>query len=45
MELKAYYFIGAGYHYHAATGKSTKISQSDGHLAMIGYALDGFWNL
>jgi hypothetical protein len=34
--------IGAGYHYHAATGKSTKISQSDGHAAMIGYALDGF---
>lgn len=34
--------IGAGYHYHAATGKSTKITQSDGHAAMIGYALDGF---
>lgn len=34
--------IGAGYHYHAATGKSTKIAQSDGHAAMIGYALDGF---
>lgn len=32
----------AGYHYHAATGKSTKIIQSDGHAAMIGYALDGF---
>ncbi len=34
--------LGAGYHYHAATGKSTKITQTDGHAAMIGYALDGF---
>jgi len=34
--------MGAGYHYHAATGKSTKIAQTDGHAAMIGYALDGF---
>ena len=34
--------MGAGYHYHAATGKSTKITQTDGHAAMIGYALDGF---
>ncbi|NOS93335.1 MAG: YHYH protein [Cyclobacteriaceae bacterium] len=34
--------MGAGYHYHAATGKSTKIAQADGHAAMIGYALDGF---
>jgi len=34
--------LGAGYHYHAATGMSTKITQSDGHAAMIGYALDGF---
>lgn len=34
--------IGAGYHYHAATGKTTKIAQTDGHAAMIGYALDGF---
>jgi hypothetical protein len=32
----------AGYHYHAATGLSTKIPQTDGHAAMIGYALDGF---
>ncbi len=32
----------AGYHYHAATGKSTKITQTDGHAAMIGYAMDGF---
>ncbi len=34
--------IGAGYHYHAATGKTTKIAQTDGHASMIGYALDGF---
>ncbi len=34
--------IGAGYHYHAATGKTTKITQTDGHAAMIGYAMDGF---
>ncbi len=34
--------MGAGYHYHAATGMSKKIIQSDGHAAMIGYALDGF---
>ena len=32
----------AGYHYHAATGVSTKIAQTDGHAAMIGYAMDGF---
>lgn len=34
--------MNAGYHYHAATGKSKKITQADGHAAMIGYALDGF---
>lgn len=34
--------MGAGYHYHAATGLSKKVSQADGHAAMIGYALDGF---
>ncbi len=34
--------LQAGYHYHAATGMSTKIKQSDGHASMIGYALDGF---
>jgi YHYH protein len=32
----------AGYHYHAATGMSKKIAQSDGHAAMIGYAMDGY---
>ena len=34
--------LNAGYHYHAATGCSTQIAQTDGHAAMIGYALDGF---
>lgn len=34
--------IGAGYHYHAATGKSKEIAQTDGHAPMIGYALDGY---
>lgn len=31
-----------GYHYHAATGKSKEVAQSEGHAPMIGYALDGF---
>ena len=34
--------LNAGYHYHAATGVSTEIAQSDGHAAMIGYAMDGY---
>ncbi|MFC6225902.1 YHYH protein [Hymenobacter artigasi] len=34
--------LNEGYHYHAATGLTTKIAQPDGHAAMIGYALDGF---
>lgn len=33
--------LNAGYHYHAAMGLSTKITQTDGHAAMIGYAMDG----
>ena len=33
--------VHQGYHYHAATGLSTKIEQTDGHAALIGYALDG----
>lgn len=33
--------LAAGYHYHAATGVSKEIAQSDGHAPMIGYALDG----
>ena len=31
-----------GYHYHAATGTTTVVAQSDGHAGMIGYAMDGF---
>jgi len=31
-----------GYHYHAATGMSKKVTQSDGHAPMIGYAMDGY---
>lgn len=31
-----------GYHYHAATGLTKKVPQTDGHAAMIGYALDGY---
>ncbi|TDT43839.1 YHYH protein [Maribacter spongiicola] len=34
--------LNAGYHYHAATGVSKKIEQSDNHAAMIGYAFDGY---
>tara|TARA_Y100001972_G_C7663377_1_gene334909 strand:+ start:2619 stop:3596 length:978 start_codon:yes stop_codon:yes gene_type:complete len=33
--------VHQGYHYHAATGVSTKVTQEDGHAAMIGYASDG----
>ncbi|MEQ8416646.1 MAG: YHYH protein [Imperialibacter sp.] len=33
--------VHQGYHYHAATGVSTQVAQSDGHAAMIGYAMDG----
>lgn len=31
-----------GYHYHAATGSSHEVASSDGHAALIGYALDGY---
>lgn len=34
--------LAAGYHYHAATGLTKKVEQTDGHAAMIGYAMDGF---
>lgn len=34
--------VHQGYHYHAATGKSTEIAQTDEHAPMIGYALDGY---
>ena len=33
--------VHQGYHYHTATGLSTKIEQEDGHSALIGYAMDG----
>ena len=33
--------VHQGYHYHAATGFSTKVTQTDGHASLIGYALDG----
>ena len=33
--------LNAGYHYHAATGVSTEVTQTDGHAPQIGYALDG----
>lgn len=33
--------LHAGYHYHAATGFTKEIEQTDGHAPMIGYALDG----
>lgn len=33
--------VNQGYHYHAATGVSYSITQSDGHAPLIGYALDG----
>ncbi len=53
-QIKAAYTIAAfddcgghinpfeGYHYHAATGCSTFVASSDGHAALIGYALDGY---
>ncbi|MBK8519297.1 MAG: YHYH protein [Saprospiraceae bacterium] len=34
--------LAAGYHYHAATGLTKKVTQTDGHAAMIGYAMDGY---
>ncbi len=33
--------VHQGYHYHAATGLSFSIAQSDGHAPLIGYAMDG----
>lgn len=33
--------VNQGYHYHAATGNSTRLTQDDSHAAMIGYAADG----
>ncbi|MEM7591387.1 MAG: YHYH protein [Cyanobacteria bacterium P01_A01_bin.83] len=34
--------LHGGYHYHAHTGCSTEVEQSDNYAPMIGYALDGF---
>ncbi len=34
--------LAAGYHYHGEAGCSQTQIQSDGHAAMMGYALDGF---
>ena len=31
-----------GYHYHAATGSTKEVTQTDLHSAIIGYAIDGF---
>lgn len=33
--------VNQGYHYHAATGVSYSVEQSDDHSPLIGYALDG----
>ncbi|MBK8500903.1 MAG: YHYH protein [Saprospiraceae bacterium] len=33
--------VHQGYHYHAATGVSFSIAQSDEHAPLIGYAMDG----
>lgn len=34
--------VHQGYHYHAATGLSFSIEQSDDHAPLIGYAMDGY---
>ena len=31
-----------GYHYHAVTGSTKEITQTDSHSPIIGYAIDGF---
>jgi hypothetical protein len=31
-----------GYHYHAVTGSTKEIAQTDSHSPIIGYAIDGF---
>lgn len=33
--------VNQGYHYHAATGLSYSVAQSDGHSDLVGYAMDG----
>jgi YHYH protein len=34
--------LNEGYHYHAATGKTKEVAQTDGHAPLIGYAMDGY---
>lgn len=34
--------LAEGYHYHAATGKTKEVAQTDGHAPLIGYAMDGY---
>ena len=34
--------VNQGYHYHAATGLSFSVEQSDNHAPLIGYAADGY---
>lgn len=34
--------VHQGYHYHAATGVSFSVTQSDAHAGLIGYAMDGY---
>ena len=31
-----------GYHYHAATGSTKEVDQTDVHASLLGYAIDGF---
>tara|TARA_R110002049_G_scaffold307084_1_gene506742 strand:+ start:6336 stop:7085 length:750 start_codon:yes stop_codon:yes gene_type:complete len=33
--------VHQGYHYHAATGVSYSVAQTDNHASLIGYAIDG----
>ncbi len=33
--------VHQGYHYHAATGVSSEVEQTDVHAGLIGYAMDG----
>jgi len=42
MDSGGHVNLASGYHYHAATGNTTGIAQSDGHAEMIGYGMDGY---
>jgi hypothetical protein len=35
-------YLHVGYHYHAATGCSTKVASAKGHAPVIGLAMDGY---